>query len=69
VRLPVAAALVVALGGCLAVRLVPASPFALVVVGIAMGLGYLALVWLAEGKRLRADVGNLVRISRPAAGN
>ncbi len=69
VRLPVAAALVVALGGCLAVRLVPASPFALVVVGIAMGLGYLALVWLAEGPRLRADIGNLVRISRPAAGN
>jgi O-antigen/teichoic acid export membrane protein len=69
VRLPVAAALVIALGGCLAVRLLPASPFALVVVGIAMGLGYMALVWLAEGARLRADITNLVRIGRPAAGS
>lgn len=68
VRLPITAALVVALGGCLAVRLIPGSLPALLLVGIAMGLGYWGLIWAAEGSRLRADITSLIRIGQPAAG-
>jgi O-antigen/teichoic acid export membrane protein len=68
VKVPVAAALVIALGGCLAVRTLTASLPALLLVGIAMGLGYCGLIWLAEGRRLRAEIGRLVRTGQPAAG-
>jgi len=67
VRLPVSAALLVALGGSLAVRVFPASLLALLVVGTAMGLGYWALVWIAEGTRLRADIGSLMGSGEAAA--
>jgi len=67
VRLPVGAALLVALGGSLAVRVFPASLPALLVVAIAMGLVYWALVWIGEGTRLRADIGSLMRSGQPAA--
>jgi teichuronic acid exporter len=68
IRLPVGAALMVALGGSLAVRMLPASLPALLVVGTAMGVGYWAVVWIAEGTRLRADIGNLMGTVQPAAG-
>ena len=67
VRLPIGAALLVALGGSLAVRLIPASLPALLVVGIAMGLGYWAMIWIAEGTRMRADIRNLMGSGQPAA--
>jgi O-antigen/teichoic acid export membrane protein len=69
VRFPVGAALLVALGGSIAVRLLPASLTALVVVGIGMGLVYWALVWIGEGPRLRADIRSLMGNSQHASTN
>jgi hypothetical protein len=37
----------------------PSLPL-LLVTGIAMGLVYLGVIWLAEGKRLRSDMGTLM---------
>ena len=67
VRLPVGAALLVALVGSFAVRVFPPSLPALLVVGVAMSVGYWALVWLGEGTRLRADIGSLMGSGQPAA--
>ena len=66
VRLPVGAALLVALGGAAAVRLLPASLPALLAVGIAMGLVYWAVIWIGEGKRLRSDIRSLMGNGQPA---
>jgi polysaccharide transporter, PST family len=68
VRLPLAASLVVALAGTLAVRVLPASLPALLLVGIAMGAAYWGLIWVFEGSRLRADIRGVIRVGQPAAG-
>jgi O-antigen/teichoic acid export membrane protein len=67
VRIPIGASLLVALAGSLAVRVLAASLPALLVVGIGMGLAYWALIWIGEGTRLRADIGNLMGTGQPAA--
>jgi PST family polysaccharide transporter len=59
-QLPVAVATGMALGGALAVHLLPGGLVQLVVLAIAMGLAYVAAMWLAEGARLRTEMRSLV---------
>lgn len=64
VRLPVAAS-VVTCGACFVVRSVlPATLLTLLLLGAATALTYVALVWLAEGRRVRTDVQSL--LARPS---
>ena len=59
-RVPALASLVLAGAGSLAVRVLPGSLATLLLVGLALVALYAAVVWLAEGPRLRVDVGHLM---------
>jgi PST family polysaccharide transporter len=60
VRVPLAASVLVAMAGWVVVHALPPSLPLLLLVGFAMGLVYLGAMWLAEGSRLRSDVGTLI---------
>ncbi len=62
IRFPLSAALMVALAGTVCVRLLAPSLESLVAVGLSMGAVYLLLIWVAEGPRLRSDLGRLTGI-------
>jgi PST family polysaccharide transporter len=55
-HLPLAAGTAVALAGALAVRVLHGGLVQLVLLAAAMGLAYVAVMWLAEGARLRGEV-------------
>jgi O-antigen/teichoic acid export membrane protein len=59
-RVPAVASLMLAGAGSLGVRVLPGSLAALLLLGLAMVALYAAVVWLAEGPRLRSDVGHLM---------
>jgi O-antigen/teichoic acid export membrane protein len=54
--LPVVAGTAVALGGALAIRILPGSLVQLVLLAAAMGLAYVGLMWVLEGGRLRGEL-------------
>jgi O-antigen/teichoic acid export membrane protein len=60
VRVPLAVAVLVSMAGWVVVHSLSPSLPLLLVTGIAMGLVYLGVIWLAEGKRLRSDMGTLM---------
>jgi len=60
VRVPAVASLVLTGAGSLGVRLLPGSLATLLLLSLAMGALYAAIVWTAEGPRLRTDVGHLM---------
>jgi PST family polysaccharide transporter len=60
IRFPLTIALLVALGGWAVVHLFEPSLLLLLLTTAAMGLAYLGVMWLAEGPRLRNDLGTLI---------
>ena len=60
IRSPLTIALLVALAGGVVVHLFEPSLWLLLLTTAAMGLVYLGAMWLAEGSRLRNDVGSLI---------
>jgi len=59
-HLPLAAGAGVALAGAVAVRVLPGGLLQLLLLGAVLGLAYVGILWLAEGPRLRTEVGGLV---------
>jgi O-antigen/teichoic acid export membrane protein len=59
-HLPVAAGTAVAVAGALAVHVLPGGLVQLLVLGAAMGLAYVAVMWVVEGARLRSEFTVLV---------
>ena len=65
IRLPLAAAVAVAVAGAAVIGLAPGDLFQLVVVGLGLAALYAGLLWLAEGRRLRDDIRLLLTQLRP----
>lgn len=65
IRLPLAASVVTGAAGYAVTRLVPGDLLELVLTALSMGVLYCALLWLAEGRRLRGDIGLLITLLRP----
>lgn len=65
IRLPLAASALTGLAGYVVTRLVAGDLLELVLAGLGMAALYCALLWLAEGPRLRGDIGLLITQLRP----